>query len=75
MVCDAVLLQVVPALLMVMDDIANPRVQAHAGAALVNFSEDCPKSILIPYLDPIIQKLEMVLTLKFKEVGERGVRN
>ena len=66
----AVLLQVVPALLMVMDDIANPRVQAHAGAALVNFSEDCPKSILIPYLDPIIQKLEMVLTLKFKEVGE-----
>lgn len=75
MVCDAVLLQVVPALLMVMDDIANPRVQAHAGAALVNFSEDCPKSILIPYLDPIIQKLEMVLTLKFKEVRERGVRN
>ena len=66
----AVLLQVVPALLMVMDDIANPRVQAHAGAALVNFSEDCPKSILIPYLDPIIQKLEMVLTLKFKEVGK-----
>ncbi|KAI0224095.1 Importin-5 [Lamellibrachia satsuma] len=66
--------KVVPALLMVMDDIANPRVQAHAGAALVNFSEDCPKSILIPYLDPIIQKLEMVLTLKFKELLDKGTK-
>ncbi len=28
---------VVPGLLLLMDDTANPRVQAHAGAALVNF--------------------------------------
>lgn len=53
---------------MVMDDNMNPRVQAHAGAALVNFSEDCPKVILTPYLEPIIAKLEQVLTAKFKEV-------
>ena len=52
-----------------MDDYQNPRVQAHAGAALVNFSEDCPKSILAPYLDTIISKLDQVLTNKFKEVG------
>ena len=54
---------------MVMDDTNNPRVQAHAGAALVNFSEDCPKAILTPYLEPIISKLEQVLTAKFKEVS------
>lgn len=51
-----------------MDDYANPRVQAHAGAALVNFSEDCPKNILGQYLDPIIGKLEQVLSAKFREV-------
>ncbi len=56
-------------LLLVMDDYSNPRVQAHAGAALVNFSEDCPKSILTPYLGVIISKLEQVLTNKFKEVS------
>ena len=63
-------LQVVPGLLMVLDDTANPRVQAHAGAALVNFSEDCPKAILALYLDTIIAKLEQVLTSKFNEVCE-----
>ncbi|GBP06314.1 Importin-5 [Eumeta japonica] len=30
--------------LSLLDDVENPRVQAHAGAALVNFSEDCPKT-------------------------------
>ena len=52
-----------------MDDNDNPRVQAHAGAALVNFSEECPKNILAQYLDTIIAKLEQVLTAKFKEVS------
>lgn len=60
--------QVVSGLLLIMDDYANPRVQAHAGAALVNFSEDCPKNILALYLDPIIVKLEQVLMAKVKEV-------
>ena len=50
---------------MVMDDNENPRVQAHAGAALVNFSEDCPKAILAPYLDSIMAKLEAILSAKF----------
>ena len=62
-------MQVVAGLLMVMDDYQHPRVQAHAGAALVNFSEDCPKTILVPYLDPIIAKLEQLLTNRFKEVS------
>ena len=63
------MLQVVGGLLMVMDDYDNPRVQAHAGAALVNFSEDCPKNILVPYLDAVIAKLDQVLQARFKEVG------
>ena len=33
---------VLPALLSAMDDAKNPRCQAHAAAATVNFSEDCP---------------------------------
>ena len=58
----------VPGLLVVLDDTANPRVQAHAAAALVNFSDDCPKNILSQYLDNILVKLEGVLASKLREV-------
>jgi len=65
--------RVVEGLLLTIDDnYDNPRVQAHAGAALVNFSEDCPKNILGLYLDPIICKLEQVLQAKFRELLEKG---
>uniref|UniRef100_A0A2M3ZYW0 Putative karyopherin importin beta 3 n=1 Tax=Anopheles triannulatus TaxID=58253 RepID=A0A2M3ZYW0_9DIPT len=66
--------QVIPGLLNLLDDVENPRVQAHAGAALVNFSEDCPKNILTRYLDAIMAKLEMILTTKFKELVEQGTK-
>uniref|UniRef100_A0A182VXX6 Importin N-terminal domain-containing protein n=1 Tax=Anopheles minimus TaxID=112268 RepID=A0A182VXX6_9DIPT len=66
--------QVIPGLLNLLDDVENPRVQAHAGAALVNFSEDCPKNILTRYLDAIMAKLEMILTTKFKELVEKGTK-
>lgn len=66
--------QVIPGLLSLLDDIENPRVQAHAGAALVNFSEDCPKQILTRYLDSIMNKLEAILTAKFKELVEKGTK-
>ena len=62
------LFQVVKTLLLAMDDYPNPRVQSHAGAALVNFSEECPKHILAPYLDTIIEKLEQVLSATFQQV-------
>lgn len=61
--------KIVPGLLMVLDDNTVPRVQAHAGAALVNFSEACPKNILTLYLDAIMSKLESILSTKFKEVS------
>lgn len=61
-----------PGLLLLLEDEQNPRVQAHAGAALVNFSEDCPKNILTRYLDAIMAKLENILNSKFKELVEKG---
>lgn len=64
--------QVIPGLLSLLDDVQNPRVQAHAGAALVNFSEDCPKHILTRYLDGIMSKLETILNSKFTELVEKG---
>ncbi|EAT37896.1 AAEL010159-PA [Aedes aegypti] len=66
--------QVIPGLLSLLDDVQNPRVQAHAGAALVNFSEDCPKNILTRYLDGIMAKLENILTTKFNELVEKGTK-
>ncbi|KPI93520.1 Importin-5 [Papilio xuthus] len=66
--------KVVPGLLLVLDDSENPRVEAHAAAALVNFSEDCPKPILTQYLGPLMGKLEIILTTKFKELVERGTK-
>lgn len=60
--------QIIPSLLIVLDDFATPRVQTHAGAALVNFCEQCPKSILTKYLESIVPKLENVLQVKLQEV-------
>ena len=44
----------------------------HSGAALVNFSEDCPKNILLPYLPDIMARLEEVLGAKFQELVQKG---
>lgn len=61
-------LQVISALLQTMEDQSNPRVQAHAAAALINFTEDCPKSLLIPYLDSLVQHLHVIMVAKLQEV-------
>ncbi|RNA44474.1 Importin-5, partial [Brachionus plicatilis] len=60
--------KVVPGLLMILDDEQNPRVQAHGGAALVNFAEDSPKTVLLTYLDKILDKLHQVLEKKVLEL-------
>lgn len=64
----------IPGLLNLLGDVQNPRVQAHAGAALVNFSEDCPKVILTKYLDDIMKKLEGILNDKFKQLVQTGTK-
>ncbi|PNH09582.1 Importin-5 [Tetrabaena socialis] len=48
---------ILPALMRIMEDFASPRVQAHACAAIVNFSEGVETEVLPPYLDSLILKL------------------
>ncbi|RYR53963.1 hypothetical protein S245_020863 [Arachis hypogaea] len=52
---------VLPALAGAMDDFQNPRVQAHAASAVLNFTENCTPEILTPYLDGIVSKLLVLL--------------
>eukprot|EP00010_Vexillifera_abyssalis_P008327 CAMPEP_0201544158 /NCGR_PEP_ID=MMETSP0173_2-20130828/708_1 /ASSEMBLY_ACC=CAM_ASM_000268 /TAXON_ID=218659 /ORGANISM="Vexillifera sp., Strain DIVA3 564/2" /LENGTH=1049 /DNA_ID=CAMNT_0047952189 /DNA_START=291 /DNA_END=3440 /DNA_ORIENTATION=- len=48
---------IVPALIHIMDDKNNPRVQAHAASAVVNFSDKCDPAVLKGYLKPLLTKL------------------
>ncbi|XP_050432076.1 importin-5 [Adelges cooleyi] len=66
--------KIVPAILLLLDDNLNPRVQAHAGAALVNFCEDCPKRILLLYMDQMMVKLESILQARISDLMEGGGR-
>ncbi|KDO54434.1 hypothetical protein CISIN_1g001249mg [Citrus sinensis] len=63
--------QVLPALAGAMDDFQNPRVQAHAASAVLNFSENCTPEILTPYLDGIVSKL-LVLLQNGKQMVQEG---
>ena len=64
---------IVPALTEVMKDFNEPRVQAHAAAAIVNFSENCDEVILTGYLDALITQLLGLLQngQKLVKVGSR----
>jgi HEAT repeat protein len=61
--------KVIPALLVLLDDYANHRIQAHSGAALANFFEECPQKIVINYLEAVVNKIEQLLNIKVKEVS------
>ncbi|XP_076918274.1 uncharacterized protein LOC143578652 [Bidens hawaiensis] len=63
--------RVLPALAASMDDFNNPRVQAHAASAVLNFSENCTPDILTPYLDGIVSKL-LVLLQNGKQMVQEG---
>eukprot|EP00871_Galdieria_phlegrea_P002659 jgi/Galph1/3394/GphlegSOOS_G2049.1 len=49
--------KIIPGLISLMNDTTNPRVQAHAAAAIINFCEDASPDIISPYLDGLLQKL------------------
>ncbi|KZT18501.1 ARM repeat-containing protein [Neolentinus lepideus HHB14362 ss-1] len=49
-------------------DAPEPRVHAHAAAALINFCEGVARETLIPYLDPIFERLLRLLN----PAGESG---
>ncbi|GFR15019.1 importin-5 [Trichonephila clavata] len=64
--------KVIPALCIILNNPASRRVQAHAGAALVNFFEDCPKNILSPYISSLADTLEKVLQATLGDFAESG---
>ncbi|KAI5269261.1 Importin-5 [Manis pentadactyla] len=66
--------KVIAALLQTMEDQGNQRVQAHAAAALINFTEDCPKSLLIPYLENLVKHLHSIMVLKLQELIQKGTK-
>lgn len=42
-------------------EVPEPRVHAHAAAALINFCEGVERDTLLPYLDPIVERLLKLL--------------
>jgi len=66
---------VMPKLLLVLDDNENPRVQAHAAAALVNFSEECPSYVMENYLQQILSKLQVMIKAKTAQLGAPGAKS
>jgi hypothetical protein len=66
--------QVLPALVSIMDDVENHRVQSHAAAAIINFTENCGKDILVPYLEPLLGKL-VYLLLGGQRIVQEQVNN
>ena len=64
--------KILPALICLLEDHSCPRVQAHAGAALVNFCEECPRDILKNYADALLGNLQTCFTIKLKELVEQS---
>lgn len=50
----------------------NPRVQAHAAAAMVNFLEGCSSFIIKEHIDLIAEKIGQILNVKINELAEIG---
>lgn len=63
--------QILPSLISKLTNRSVPRVQAHAAAALVNFSEAANKEILEPYLDDLLTNLLELLHSPKKYVQEQ----
>jgi len=61
--------KVLPGLILLLDDDAHPRVQSHTAAALVNFFEECPQNVLLPYLHNLCQKMQSTLEKKTLELA------
>ena len=64
--------QILPVLLKCMED-SSHRVQSHAAAAMVNFSEGCPPEHMQPYLDALMNKLLQMLQGGHRMVQESAL--
>uniref|UniRef100_A0A674HVH8 Importin 5 n=1 Tax=Taeniopygia guttata TaxID=59729 RepID=A0A674HVH8_TAEGU len=56
-----------------MQDQEHPSVRP-LSAALINFTEDCPKSLLIPYLDNLVKHLHSIMVIKLQELIQKGTK-
>lgn len=65
--------QIVPSLIAVMDDSANPRVQSHAAAAVINFCDAATPSLIAPYLQALLMKLRSLLQSPLRLTQEQAV--
>lgn len=63
---------VLTALMYAMED-ASARVQSHAAAAVINFCEHAEAAVMEPYLDPLLQKLFVLLKHSRKIVLEQAI--
>lgn len=63
---------IIPKLVHLFSTSKNPRVQAHAAAAMVNFLEGCTSFIIKQHIDLIADKIEEVLNAKMNELVENG---
>lgn len=63
--------RILPALISKLTNKSVPRVQAHAAAALVNFSEAATKEVLEPYLDDLLNNLLILLQSPKRYVQEQ----
>jgi hypothetical protein len=63
--------RIIPALVSKLTNQSVPRVQAHAAAALVNFSENATKEVLEPYLDDLLSNLLTLLQSPQRYVQEQ----
>lgn len=65
--------EIMGGILKLFSDTKNPRIQAHAAAALINFAEHCTKELLQPYLDPLLSKLFELLKSNNRSVQEQVI--
>lgn len=63
--------RILPALISKLNEKSAPRVQTHAAAALVNFSENASKDTLEPYLDDLLSNLLTLLQSSHRYVQEQ----
>ena len=59
---------IIPALLVMIESSAEPRVQEHAFSALVNFISYLPQALLLLYLSPVAIKVEELFRRAFEEL-------
>jgi hypothetical protein len=65
--------ELLPRVLMLFDDKANPRVQSHAAACLVNWLEKFESKLLAPFLDVIMDKLMLTLRTSMRYLQEQSL--